>query len=86
VNAMGISSTAVLIIAQGAGAGGTAAAGGVFLLLLLALYFVPAMVAGARGHQNTAAIFMLNLFLGWTMLGWVIALVWAFTAVEKKKA
>ena len=33
----------------------------------------------------TAAILILNLLLGWTCLGWVIALVWSFTAVERKR-
>lgn len=44
------------------------------------LYFVPSVVAMTRHHRNGVAIGMLNIFLGWTLLGWVIALVWAFTA------
>jgi hypothetical protein len=47
----------------------------------LALYFVPAFMAWARRHHQRAAIFLLNLLLGWTLLGWVAALVWAATAV-----
>lgn len=43
----------------------------------VALYFVPTWVARNRAHRNATAIFMLNLFLGWTFLGWVVALVWA---------
>jgi len=35
---------------------------------------------------NMDAILILNLFLGWTFLGWVIALVWAFTNREKSFA
>lgn len=50
------------------------------LILILAVYFVPAFVAANREHRNRLAISMLNLFLGWTLLGWVIALVWACTA------
>jgi uncharacterized membrane protein YqaE (UPF0057 family) len=40
-------------------------------------YFLPNIV----GHHksNATAIFVLNLFLGWTFLGWVLALVWACT-------
>ena len=51
------------------------------LLLLIAalVYFAPALVAYQRGHENITAIFVLNVLLGWTFVGWVIALVWAFT-------
>ena len=41
------------------------------------LYFLPSVVG--RRKTNATAIFMLNLFLGWTFLGWVLALVWACT-------
>jgi hypothetical protein len=40
---------------------------------------VPWLIALTRGHHNLAAIFLLNLLLGWTFIGWVAALVWAFT-------
>ena len=42
-----------------------------------ALYFIPTIVAYSSNRPNRAAILILNLFLGWTFLGWVIALVWA---------
>ncbi|MFL6429822.1 MAG: superinfection immunity protein [Acidobacteriaceae bacterium] len=45
----------------------------------LALYFLPALVAKSRHHPNTSAIFMVNLFFGWTFLGWVICFIWACT-------
>jgi hypothetical protein len=41
------------------------------------IYFAPAIVAAMRSHRQTAAIVLLNLFLGWTLVGWVVALVWA---------
>jgi Superinfection immunity protein len=40
-------------------------------------YFLPSIVALARNKRDTTSIFILNLFLGWTAIGWVIALVWA---------
>jgi hypothetical protein len=40
-------------------------------------YFLPSIVALARSKRNTLSIFLLNLFLGWTLIGWVVALVWA---------
>ena len=41
------------------------------------LYFLPAIIALARNKRDTTSILLLNLFLGWTAIGWVIALVWA---------
>lgn len=41
---------------------------------------VPSIIARCRDHQNTNAICALNVLLGWTFLGWVVALVWALTA------
>ena len=43
------------------------------------LYFTPVIVATNRKHRNAGAIAVLNLFLGWTLVGWVAALVWSFT-------
>ena len=48
------------------------------LLILVGLYFLPWIVAGFR-RREPVAIFVLNLLLGWTILGWVFALVWALT-------
>jgi hypothetical protein len=47
-------------------------------------YFIPTFVANGRRHHNTMAIFVLNLFLGWTFIGWLAALVWACTAVQAR--
>ena len=49
------------------------------LVICLAIYFAPTWVAAKRDHKNGLAIFVFNIFLGWTFLGWVIALVWACT-------
>ncbi len=43
----------------------------------LCILFLPTGVAKIRNHPNTAAIFLVNLFLGWTFLGWVVAMIWA---------
>ena len=56
--------------------------GGLFgVALMAASYFLPLIIAWWRRHHNTLAIFVLNFFLGWTIVGWVAALVWAVTAV-----
>lgn len=43
----------------------------------LALYFVPTFIGSQRRHHSLAALFALNLLLGWTFVGGVAALVWA---------
>lgn len=56
------------------------------LLLALAVYMLPSAVAAARNHRNFMAIFVLNLFLGWTFVAWALALVWASTvSVEVRR-
>jgi hypothetical protein len=40
------------------------------------VYFAPTIAAGQRGHLSANAIFIVNLFFGWTLLGWLIALIW----------
>ena len=49
------------------------------LSLLVAFWVLPGIVAKMRKHPNTAAIFVLSIFLGVTVIGWIVALVWAFT-------
>jgi hypothetical protein len=51
--------------------------GFVLIGVLLALYFLPTGIAYVRKHQNLLAVGIVNLALGWTLLGWIAALVWA---------
>jgi hypothetical protein len=41
------------------------------------MYFLPSIIALARSKRDILAIFLLNLFLGWSIIGWIVALVWA---------
>ena len=47
------------------------------LAIFCAFYFAPALMAGHLKHRQFTGIFLLNLFLGWTFIGWVAALIWA---------
>jgi hypothetical protein len=47
--------------------------------IVAVIYFAPAITAYSRKHLNASAILLLNLLLGWTFIGWVIAAVWAST-------
>jgi hypothetical protein len=42
-----------------------------------AFYFLPTIVALVQARHDKLSIFLLNFFLGWSVIGWVIALVWA---------
>jgi hypothetical protein len=46
----------------------------------LGAYLLPTLVSWMRHHPHTASIGILNLLLGWTLLGWVGAMVWAASA------
>lgn len=54
-----------------------------FVITVIAVYFVPTFVAIYRSHHQAAAIVIVNIFLGWTFLGWVVALAMAFSAVKR---
>jgi hypothetical protein len=41
---------------------------------------------GMRGHHNRWPIFWTNLLMGWTVIGWVVAFIWATSAIRKEPA
>ena len=53
----------------------------VFVMGAVALYLLPVLVAWARHVPGTAVIAVINVFLGWTFLGWVLALALALRPV-----
>ena len=50
----------------------------IILVGILAMYFLPAIIAGARDHDRTGLIFFLNLFLGWAIIPWFVIIIWSF--------
>ena len=44
---------------------------------LLIIYFIPTVIAFKRTAASKWAIFLVNLFFGWTLLIWIVALIWA---------
>jgi len=50
---------------------------GLVLGFFLVLYELPAIVAYNHGHRLFFAILILNILLGWTIVGWIGALIWA---------
>lgn len=60
---------------------------GLFLLgSIFAIYFCPTLIALFRGKRNVWSIGILNFFLGWTFIGWLISLIWAASYESPKEA
>lgn len=50
------------------------------LTIALGIYFIPSMVAMNRRHKSISAITTVNLLLGWTIIGWLWALIWSLNS------
>jgi hypothetical protein len=50
---------------------------------VLWLYWLPTIVAALRRAKPVAGIAVVNLFLGWTMIAWVLSLAWALSSEVK---
>jgi hypothetical protein len=53
-------------------------------VVVIVLHFLPTIVAVLRSHHDMLAIFILNVLLGWTGIGWILALIWSFTGVRRR--
>lgn len=47
----------------------------IVVAVVTAGYMLPWAIAAVRGNRNTWSVFWVNLLLGWTVVGWVVALV-----------
>ncbi len=48
-------------------------------VIVIFIYLIPAVVANCRNHSNQISIFIVDLFFGWTLIGWVACLAWAYS-------
>jgi predicted membrane protein len=48
-------------------------------IVAFVLHFLPVFVAGSRHAEHFWWILLINFFFGWTLIGWVIALIWALS-------
>lgn len=51
----------------------------VFFLGMVAVYFIPTIIATSRHKANLAPIIAVNVLLGWSVVGWIVALAWALS-------
>ena len=64
----------MLASTSGSGGGGAAV---FFAIVVLGFYFLPTIVAVVRKVTNQGSVAVINFFLGWTLIGWVVALAMA---------
>ena len=53
-----------------------------FITLCLLMYFLPSIIG--HNKRDFAGIFLVNFFLGWTIVGWFVALIWACAADRRQ--
>ena len=54
-----------------------------FMLVWFALYWLPTIIALVRHAPSAPGIALLNFFLGWTGIFWIVALVWALSSTAR---
>lgn len=54
--------------------------------LLIVFLLSPIIIAQQRHHRRTWAIALLTIGLGWTIIGWLVALIWAFMARRARRS
>lgn len=65
---------------------------GYFFLGLIALavmgglYMLPFIIAKHRGHHAANGILLVNILLGWTVVGWFVSFIWAYSAKPEQPA
>ncbi|WP_321960836.1 superinfection immunity protein [Paraburkholderia sp. J7] len=58
---------------------------GASVIAAVILYLIPSIEADARGHKDAFAITMVNILLGWTVVGWFAARAWAHSRNEQRR-
>lgn len=44
------------------------------------LYMLPSYISYVRGTEISTVVTILNILTGWTVIGWIILLIWAYSA------
>ena len=57
---------------------------GAAVIAAMSLYLIPSIEADARGHRDAFAITMVNVLLGWTIVGWFAARAWAHSRRDER--
>jgi RsiW-degrading membrane proteinase PrsW (M82 family) len=55
----------------------------VLIVVAIIAYWVPSITAGIRHVPNTGSVVIINFFLGWTLVGWVVAMSMAVRSIPQ---
>jgi hypothetical protein len=58
---------------------------GALFLGAIMLYLIPSIEADACQHNDAFTITLVNVLLGWTVIGWVAAFMWARRPLSKRR-
>jgi hypothetical protein len=73
----------IVVLASSSGAGSVAVLFGV--IVLIGFCFLPTIVAFTRKVTDKGSVVVINLFLGWTLVGWVVALAMACRSSTRRR-
>lgn len=65
------------MLASTASSGGSSAGAVIGLIFAIIAYFAPTLIAMIRRVPNGGSVLVIDLFLGWTVIGWIVALAMA---------
>jgi hypothetical protein len=51
----------------------------IFFVVAVPFYFFPAIIAWYRKHERVEVVFLVNGLVAWTVVGWIVTLLWAFS-------
>jgi len=57
----------------------------VVFVLLLSGYLMPTIIAGKAGHPNLTVIVLINIFTGWSVLGWIVSMFWSVQVLGARR-
>ena len=52
------------------------------ILIVLVFYFIPTIIAISRKHKSMAAIIVVNVLFGWSLIGWLWAFIWSLASAH----
>lgn len=50
-----------------------------YLVISITIYLLPFIISAKRKKNDAVIILIFVLFLGWTIIGWIVCLIWALS-------